>query len=120
MSKQWVRGIYLGREDVSGTHLVAVDVGVIQVRTVRRLQEEEQWNKETFIASGGHPWQMRVDPRGRGTARQRPHPHTIPIMVPPSPAAPGEAAAAVTPQPEMAGVVDHAGNQTPCGSTRCG
>ncbi len=84
MQKKWVKGIWVGREDTTNSHLIALDVGIILCRTVRRLPEEQQWDKECFIASGGTPWQMSTDPRGRGAARNRPHPHTLPLVVPPA------------------------------------
>ena len=79
--KAWVRGTFVGKHETDDTNLVATDLGVISCRTIRRLTDEQCWEKQVLIAGGGSPWKMATDAHGRGLANQRPQPHTIPIAV---------------------------------------
>jgi hypothetical protein len=88
--KTWVRGVFVGKHDTDDTFLVATELGVIGVRTIRRLAEDLQWEKEIMTKCTGYPWKLAPDVQRRAAWAARPQPHSLPIAVPatPTPAEP--------------------------------
>ena len=53
--KAWVRSTFVGKHETDDTNLVATDLGVIICRTIRRLTDEQCWEKQVLIDGGGSP-----------------------------------------------------------------
>ena len=55
---RWESGIWLGIREESGETFIGTDLGVIEVRSVRRKAlEAERWNAAAFDTMKGTPWE---------------------------------------------------------------
>ncbi|CAK0870594.1 unnamed protein product [Prorocentrum cordatum] len=68
---QWGKGIWVGRSDESQEHLVMTPRGLDRARTVRRLPEGRQADKELLMTVTGLPWAARTAPE-RSKRRRAP------------------------------------------------
>ena len=57
LEARFQRGVFLGLTDRSDEILVASSEGIRKARTIRRLPEEERWNKEQILAVRATPLQ---------------------------------------------------------------
>ena len=53
---RFARGVWVGKSEFSDAHLVLTPAGVVQCRSVRRLPEDQQADKDTFATVRGLPW----------------------------------------------------------------
>ena len=56
----WHTGVFVGKSE-NDCFLVATRQGVIQCRSVRRLEESKQWDKKLLLEVGGTPWNLRKE-----------------------------------------------------------
>eukprot|EP00971_Amphidinium_carterae_P294591 5849396-Amphidinium_carterae.1 len=57
--RTWGFGLYLGRMAASEEHIVGTRAGIVTCRTVRRLPEDEQHDRQLLLGMTGVPWDMR-------------------------------------------------------------
>jgi hypothetical protein len=55
-NRRFEYGIYLGVLQSSNELLVATDAGVVKVRTIKRLPDDQRWDAEAVLAIKGTPW----------------------------------------------------------------
>ena len=68
----WRRGVYLGRAERTGEHLLGTAAGIFRARTVRRLPAEQRGDAERVRAVGGTPREGPWEPaRGHAIRAQR-------------------------------------------------
>lgn len=56
---QWTAGVWLGRDDESNEHIVAVDNTIIKTRTSQRMTPDAQWHGDKLEQLAGLPWAPR-------------------------------------------------------------
>ena len=57
---QWHKGCWLGKATASDEHLIGAKSGVLTVRTIRRLPENQQAQREYLDDLVGEPWDTRT------------------------------------------------------------
>eukprot|EP00971_Amphidinium_carterae_P253597 5034833-Amphidinium_carterae.1 len=60
LESHWGYGLWLGRAAESEEHIVGSRVGVLRVRMVRRLAEQESANLQLMLAMVGVPWDTKA------------------------------------------------------------
>ena len=56
LDTRWETGVWIGVRNESGEHLIMTEKGVLEVRTIRRHDESERWDKELLKSLKGLPW----------------------------------------------------------------
>ena len=57
MESEWKQGIWIGHPRDTPESLVGTDHGVVRAYTIKRLPEDERWNKEKIKSMQGNPQQ---------------------------------------------------------------
>jgi hypothetical protein len=72
-------GIWVGINDVDKCHIVLTPAGVVQARVVKRVAEDEMWDKELLAKVVGVPWNKSAGGEGGVQIRLRSETTTIPL-----------------------------------------
>ena len=71
-AQRWVKGLWVGYDDLSNSNLVLCPSGVVTSRSVRRLPPDAQSDPVAFDEACGAPWSFVEDARvGLRTAREQ-------------------------------------------------
>jgi hypothetical protein len=62
-AQRWTKGMWVGVDDLSTSHLVLTPNGVVASRAVRRLPVGEQSQPTVLDEACGAPWSFLDDPR---------------------------------------------------------
>ena len=113
---QWQRGVWVGVNERSNSHVILTPDGARESRSVRRLPAEQQWSAEAVLGCRGLPW----DYGGKGRRKKAMYTQERTALLPDSATleqlakAAGKAAAetiaAATPIPPQAPGRDEAGS----------
>ena len=96
----WGYGIYLGRSYEDDTHILGTRHGIVQARTIKRLIEEDRYDKELLLAMKGIPSDTKAANATPPLPEDLSQPRLEPAAPPPPPAAPSAAAAPSEPDPK--------------------
>ena len=73
----WVTGLWLGRDTLSGEHLIGTAAGVMRSRAVRRLPEPARWVPAALNAVLSTPWSLHQNLPGRPRLQRLTHEEPI-------------------------------------------
>ena len=60
LNPKFERGIWLGVHARSNEDIIGTPEGVLRASIVKRVPEDERWNKEAVLGIKGTPWKPRV------------------------------------------------------------
>ena len=67
----WDRGLWLGRTEGTDEHIIGDEHGVYMTRSIRRLNDSDQYMKELILKMKGLPWDLTGGALGKLRGRKR-------------------------------------------------